>query len=232
MDRVAISEKLKLNEVHLWSIPLSHLSTECEGRERVGVRVELLSPDELSRANRFKFPEHRTRYIIAHAALREILARYANELPEKLVFAEHEYGKPYLVHHPEIQFNLSHAENMAVCAVTLKQPIGVDVEYIKKEIDVLPLAKRFFLPEEYAYLAQFSGAKLQAAFFKLWTRKEAWIKARGLGLHEELIKFNALENHPHQQDFVIDQDYLGAIALDQSQFTQTFEQITTRRMSF
>lgn len=225
---MAASEQLKPNEIHLWSILVTPHPALVAGLRGPGI----LSPDELLRANRFKFPEHRMRYSVAHTALRKILAQYVNESPEKLIFSEHEYGKPYLKNYPEIQFNLSHAENMAVCAITLTQPIGVDVEYIKKEIDVLPLAKRFFAKAEYAYLAALSGDELQLAFFKLWTRKEAWIKARGLGLHEELMQFNALNDHHALQDFVIDQDYLGAIALDQSEFTQTFKQITTRRMSF
>ncbi len=156
----------------------------------------LISLEEKQRAARFKHPQHQDRYTAFHGMMRETLARYVpNETAATLQFHHTENGKPYLPHHPDIQFNLSHTDDVAVLAITHQACIGVDIE-TQKPLDFDALAKRFFSADEYALLSLYPDdtPEKTRAFYQLWTGKEAYLKALGLGIADHLKEFSlALE---------------------------------------
>jgi 4'-phosphopantetheinyl transferase len=138
------------------------------------------TPAESERAARLISPEGQRRQLRSHAALREILAKYASGTLE---FAVREHGKPYLPAYPEVRFNLSHSHEMALVAVCLKTEIGVDVEKLRPMAQCLAIAERFFPPSQAAELAGAPAGEQDAEFFRQWTRIEARLKASGIGLY-------------------------------------------------
>lgn len=148
-----------------------------------------LSTDEAQRAARFRFPADRDRYIVAHGSLRDILARYLHRQPGHLNFSKSEYGKPALKEH-SLEFNLSHSGDFALVAVTRHHNIGVDVERIRADIHLERLAERFFSASEVSELAALPPEQKVLGFFNCWSRKEAYIKAQGLGLSLPLHSFD------------------------------------------
>lgn len=169
---------LSSNEIQLWRIPL----------DGVNRRAEILAPAEQERAARFAFQVHRTRYINAHVALREILARYTQAPAGELEFQTNDYGKPFLASDPALYFNLAHSHALALLAVTRQGPVGVDIEYLRSDFDALSLAERFFAPREVALVRE-----QPARFFEIWTRKEAFIKAIGMGVSFPLQEFDVCD---------------------------------------
>jgi 4'-phosphopantetheinyl transferase len=170
-------------ETHVW-----HFWLDAAGEE-LGSLTKLLSPDELERAERFRFEKHRTRFIAGRAVLRKILASYLGCSPARVMFDYQPAGKPQLsrtTHDLPLQFNVSHSENLAICGVTLSDEIGVDIEWLRPVPDANQLAERFFSQEESAQLASLRPRERQEGFLKLWTCKEAWLKASGCGLQGEL----------------------------------------------
>lgn len=155
----------------------------------------LLSSDECMRADRFRFPEHRARFTIGRALLRKILSRYTGIAPQKLVFAYSQHGKPELyTRENRIFFNLSHSRDLFLCAIA-EHPLGIDCEAHRPDIHCENIAHRYFSPSETRALLAFPEKERTAAFFRGWTRKEAFIKARGDGLFLLLDSFSVpLEN--------------------------------------
>lgn len=156
----------------------------------------LLSAGERARAERFRFTEHRRRFIVAHAAVRFILAQRTGIAPAELQFARTPHGKPYLTSPGGPVFSLSHSHEMALCAVAEDGELGVDIEW-RRELPHAELARRFFAPSECQTLAALDGDERLEGFFACWTRKEAYIKAKGLGLALPLRTF-AVTAHPRQ----------------------------------
>ena len=149
-----------------------------------------LSADESQRrAARFHFPADRDRYIAAHGCLRNVLARYLNCEPNQLIFSTNDYGKPGLGSH-NLEFNLSHSGNFALIVVTREHKVGVDVERVRDDLEVESIAKRYFSPNEISELMVLQPEQRDAGFFNCWTRKEAYIKAHGLGLSLPLDSFD------------------------------------------
>lgn len=124
--------------------------------------------------------------------LRVLLGRYLEEVPEKIEFETNAFGKPGLVsagHLLPLNFNLAHSGDVVVYAVTLRRKIGIDVEKIRPDINAMELALSQFADEEIGSLRACSPVERPDAFFRCWTRKEAYVKARGLGLSIPLNKF-------------------------------------------
>ncbi|WP_416235683.1 4'-phosphopantetheinyl transferase HetI [Nodularia sp. UHCC 0506] len=167
------------NDIHLWRI---HLDVSEVQRQNL---LTTLSDDEIARANRFHFQEHRQRFITGRGILRNILGNYLGIESQQVVFDYEERGKPVLADtlaKSGLCFNLSHSQGLALCAVNYHSQIGVDLEYIRPMSDVEALAKRFFLPREYEIVRSLSGHEQQEIFFRYWTCKEAYLKATGEGL--------------------------------------------------
>jgi 4'-phosphopantetheinyl transferase len=138
------------------------------------------TPAEAERAARFVSEPLRRRYLRSHAALRAILRTYT---AAPLDFALAEHGKPYLPGDPDLKFNLSHSDERALVAATRGIDIGVDVERFRPLRECMAIAERFFPPLEAAALADSPSEEREAEFFRRWTRIEAKLKARGIGLY-------------------------------------------------
>jgi len=178
-------EELSVSDARadVWLIPLAGLSG---GGERF---AEILSDDERRRAARFKFDRHRRLYVAAHGALRLILSRYLKTAPAALELVKGHNGKPALA--PEfaasgLRFNLSHSHEAALVGVVRGREIGVDIEWIKEGYGYDAVARRFFTAPEVAQLRALPPTLQRMAFFKCWTSKEAFLKAKGTGLSGKL----------------------------------------------
>jgi 4'-phosphopantetheinyl transferase len=150
--------------------------------------LEVLSRDERERAARFHFDRHREAFIISRGLLRSILCLYTGVPPDKLVFIYGAKGKPSLPD-SSIYFNLSHSKDVALYAVAREPLLGVDVEWIRPMSDAESIAKRFFSPAEYAEVMALDEKTRSLGFLNCWTRKEAYVKAVGDGLHVPLDEF-------------------------------------------
>lgn len=174
------------DEAHVWRARLDVMAESFR---------ESLQPDERERAERFYFAEHRRRFIARRRILRYILGRYLGQDPAELRFEYGPRGKPALSGRP-LYFNLSHSEEMALFAVTRHREVGVDIEHIQPRINPAEIAKHSFSAAEKAELNSLPPDQQLIAFFNGWTRKEAYIKARGEGLALPLPEFDVSLGHP------------------------------------
>ncbi|MEN6405138.1 MAG: 4'-phosphopantetheinyl transferase superfamily protein [Thermoguttaceae bacterium] len=177
---------LSPGSLHVWRIRLELPPADVE---RLSDR---LSDDERRRAERFVRDAGRRRYTIAHGALRTILGGYLQVAPSCVSLAVRPGGKPELspaMNAPSLRFNLSHSGELAMLAVTWGREVGIDVECVRPTVDAENIVRRFFAPgEQSAWLAANDQERLPA-FFRAWTRKEAYLKARGAGLAGGLDRF-------------------------------------------
>jgi len=165
----------------------------------------ILSSDEWGRAMRFVDARDRERFAKARWSLRNILARYLTISPENIVFSYGTHGKPSLKN-SAVQFNLSHAGDYGLLAIA-RDAVGVDIEIVRTNRDFLALAERFFAPQEYAALLALPAKKRMSAFYRCWTRKEAFIKATGDGLSLSLAKFEVIIDDVNGTDSVLKNSY-------------------------
>lgn len=175
------------HHVHLWYIFLDINPAENE------TLLRHLSGDEVSRAMQFRFERDKSRFIAARGSLRRILGQYLQQEPHRIRFQYTTTGKPFLA--PEsstcgIQFNLSHSDAVALCAVSLYREIGVDVERIRTDVAAGQIAAQFFSPNERHLLEQLNPPLLYETFFRYWARKEALLKATGDGLSFPMDKID------------------------------------------
>jgi 4'-phosphopantetheinyl transferase len=165
--------------------------------------VEVLSDDEKLRASRFHFEKNRNEYVVTRSTLRKLLGSYLSIPPDKLRFLYTKHGKPYIFETPvEIAFNVSHTHGMAALAFTMAPAIGVDVEAVRTNFRADEIGERFFSEYERKILREYSKQERHAAFFRCWTRKEAYIKARGEGLSHPLAQFD-VSLDPESDDALI-----------------------------
>jgi 4'-phosphopantetheinyl transferase len=177
-------------EVHVW---LANLDRSLGQLSKLG---SMLSAEEQVRANRFRFEKHRNRYIAARAVLRSLLAAYLEIDATAVQLSYNAHGKPDLADPADdLRFNLAHSSVLALYGITRGRNIGIDVERIRPELAAEDIARRFFAPEEVAALSLLPEELRMKAFFKCWTRKEAFVKARGLGLSMPLDHF-VVSLHP------------------------------------
>lgn len=176
--------------IDVWQIPwrehLNHLAA-CQS---------LLDESERAKAAAFHFDVDRHRYIISHGALRLILAHALDLPPQVVPIVQKGWQKPRLDGAYPIEFNLTHSGDHALVAVSRGPAVGIDVEQVKTDFDLRALAARFFSRYESASLFQLPPDAQVEAFFRIWTRKEAFLKARGDGLSLPLAEFDvSLEPH-------------------------------------
>lgn len=173
--------RLLPNDIAIWFARLDKITD-------IKALQVLLSSDELKRASRFKFGKHRRRFIITKGLLRQLLSRYTGIPAQKIQFAYTGKGKPEIVNHA-LQFNVSHSHELVAYVFSAQRAVGIDVEYMEKKIEILDLAQRFFAEPEYEQLKAMPEEKRNLAFFNVWTRKEAFVKAIGEGLYYPLKDF-------------------------------------------
>jgi len=176
---------LNHNEIHVWS---AHMPAHGFGKLR-----GLLSVDELTRAQRFHFDRDRRHFIGRRAILRIVLATYLENTPGSVRFSYNDFGKPCLAdpaHSKRLSFNLSHSGELIRIAVAIDRDVGIDVEVVDESVPIDSLARRVFSPREIATLEALPESLRRAGFFSCWTRKEAYVKARGKGLSLPLASFD------------------------------------------
>ena len=228
--------KLRLapNELHLWCADLEAQALPLESL------LAILSEEERSRAQRFRFQKDQTQCTVARSLLRIILGRYLQAPPASLRFGYGAQGKPWLMNQngePQaLRFNLAHSEKLILYAVSWQQEVGIDVEYIRAETSYETIAEQCFALVEVAALRALPFAQQPQAFFNGWTRKEAFIKARGEGLSFPLDGFAvSLDDEmpiklqvyqlPHESErwqlyhLNLKPPYVGAVAAEGQQHT-------------
>ena len=166
---------LKSDEVHLWRFPLT-CSDSLEHH---------LDEQELQRAKRLRSPDKARTFVVARARLRQILSGYLDRDPQSLRFSYGPAGKPALVGLVDsLSFNLAHSGNWGVCAVVGRGEVGVDVETINPALNYANLARRFFSETENQWLRACPEPRRLRCFYRIWTRKEAWLKGKGGGFSD------------------------------------------------
>jgi 4'-phosphopantetheinyl transferase len=176
---------LPKDEVHVWRAPLDQPVPL--GFDRI------LSEAELKRARRFRFERDCSRFIVAHGLLRIILSRYVNVEPSQLCFCSNLYGKPALVAssgQAAVRFNLSHSDGLALYAIAMDREVGIDLERIQTDFAFEQIGEQFLSPREAAELDALPTCLRREALLTWWTRKEAFVKARGQGLSLPLDQFS------------------------------------------
>ena len=198
--------KLEAGEVHVWFARLDRTPA------RLSRMRTVLTPDETARADRFLMDVHRNRFIAARALLRDLLAGYLSQPPEAIRFAYNEWGKPALapgLAASDLRFNLSHSQDLAMYAFVLERDVGVDIETVRADIANERIAENFFSRWEVETLRALPREHQAEAFFNCWTRKEAYVKARGQGLSIELDSFDVSLAPGEEAKILRGDDYLS-----------------------
>lgn len=236
IDPLPCVPPLESGEIHVWRINL-------DVDDRLADSM-MLSDDERERARRFHFDNDRNRYVTARLSLRKILAGYLDISPGDIRFSYNQYGKPMLDRHKHgkaVRFNVSHSASVALIAVTRDREIGIDVEHVNNKLATMEAAASFFSPDEISVLNGLPVELKTAAFFSGWTRKEACLKAMGMGLSypaqqltvsmipvgtEESMTIDNLSKVRGWSLFTLayDQDYTAALAVE-----GTIKKISYRR---
>ena len=189
--------ELREGEIHVWRARL-----DC--KEDVLRQFETtLAPDERVRANRFFFSQDRDDFVATRGILRELLGKYVKRPPATLKFDYSSHGKPSLcaeINQGQLEFNVSHSHGMALLAFAAKRHVGVDIELIVEDFGGEEIAARYFSRHEVAELKALPPDLRAAGFYLCWTRKEAYVKARGAGLSIPLKSFHVslTPGHPEQ----------------------------------
>jgi 4'-phosphopantetheinyl transferase len=185
--------ELPEDEVHVWR---TTLAMAAPGFAEL---LRILSPDERERALRFHFEIDQQRSVIGRGYLRLLLGRILGMPAESLRFESNKFGKPSLVtKHRLLQFNVSHSGELILIAIARRRAVGVDVERIRTDLELDSIAARFFSANECKILNSLVGQARYEAFFACWTRKEAYVKATGLGLSLALDQFD-VSLLPHEE---------------------------------
>jgi 4'-phosphopantetheinyl transferase len=174
---------LSSDETHLWRAPLTVPPGVLERRRRT------LSEEERERADRYHLARDRDHFIAARGGLRELLGLYLQLPPAQVSFTYGAHGKPALLG-GHLQFSVSHAHELALFALTERRPVGVDLEWMRVDLELEEMAERFFSLNERRTIRSLPAAERPAAFFACWTRKEAYVKAVGIGLSLPLDRFD------------------------------------------
>ena len=189
----------------------------------------LLSSTELRQAGAFHFNKHSKCYIYAHAALRLILSQYSHTPPDQLNFLSNPAGKPYLLTHPDIRFNISHTKDMVAITVNLYRNIGVDIEKCVPLGSLNKIAKKIMSSFEYNCFEALNEEERLPLFYKCWVRKEAVVKAWGRGIDDNLNQLDVSGHHPSSddeqgekewtiKDFTLPDGYVGAVCAEGGEF--------------
>ena len=171
------------------TVQIWFLATDVLDADAVRAAEETLSVDELTRANRFRLAEDRRDYVVAHDLLRRALSRLESIPPADWLFEAGEHGKPF-VRSSDLTFSLSHTRGFVACATSRRVRLGLDVERIDRAVNETEIAERFFARAEAEALERTSDDQKAPQFMELWTLKEAYVKAVGLGLLQPLTELS------------------------------------------
>lgn len=189
---------LEPGQVHLWRVDLDRPTEDlADLRQR-------LSKDERERAAQFYFEVDRGRYIVAHAALRVLLAHYQNVPECRDAFHIGPHGKPSLGAGAGVHFNLAHSRGLGLVALAAETRIGVDLEAVDHTVEIDTVAERFFSPFECSALRGVEPERRRGGFFHVWSQKEAYLKGRGEGVAHGLDHFDVVADQRQGAGLVTD----------------------------
>ncbi|WP_299119090.1 4'-phosphopantetheinyl transferase superfamily protein [uncultured Winogradskyella sp.] len=227
MTNIATSfANLTPNTLHIWSLNF------VVNDNAFNKYHNLLSDDEKERASRFKFFKDKRCYVVTKGILRLLSGQYLNKDAKAIKFEYEKYGKPKFKHKTNLNFNVSHSGDLAIIGFIYDHTIGVDIEKIKNDFDTFDIASKFFSKQEINALREIPTQQQHLAFYRCWTRKEAFIKAKGSGLSFPLnefsvsldsdldaevlwTKWNTGEKHQWKlSSFIPSKDYIAAHIVD------------------
>lgn len=181
--------------------------------EAPGELAHVLSADEHATAARFASPAHRDAYIVQHATVRVLAAHYLDRDPARVTFERGPHGKPRLCDAGDLELNLSHCDDVALVAFARGIAVGVDIERVAADLDVRALGRLVLAPSEAAIAAERRG------FLRVWCRKEACLKATGVGLLDDLTSVSVASDRVdvagevvHVQDLAVGAAHAAALA--------------------
>ena len=186
-----MSEILNKNEIQLWFV----YDNEIYDSELIELYYSIINEEEAEQQKRFYFKKHQHQYLITRALVRSVLSLNVDGAikPAEWIFNKNKYGKPYISNidlNSPMYFNVSHTENMIVLAVASSSEVGVDAEWMLRTGKTIELSEHFFSPLEAKLLRSLPAEKQKEYFYDLWTLKEAYIKACGMGLSIPLDQFS------------------------------------------
>lgn len=181
------------DEVHVWCLALDEYVVYLKSF------LQMLATEEVEKTWRYYFEKDREHFAVARGMTKTILGGYLKVMPNEVRFRYNSFGKPALADDckADLRFNLSHSHGLALLAVAREREVGIDLEYQRPEIATEDIAERFFSATEVKSLARLPKEMQAEAFFKCWTRKEAYIKAIGEGLSFPLDQFS-VSLHPSE----------------------------------
>jgi 4'-phosphopantetheinyl transferase len=182
----SVDGELGADEAHVWRAALD------QPADMIAKLAPLLSKDESQKAMRYYRPADRDRFIVGRGILRKIISAYLALPPGQLRFTYNEYGKPAVSDDQNdraLNFNLSHSADLILYAVTRGRLVGIDIEYIREDFATLEIAEHFFSKDEVTALKSLPMDQRTIGFFNCWSRKEAFIKAKGMGVSYPLDRF-------------------------------------------
>lgn len=223
---------LENDQIHIWQASLDY------NKSKFNLLIGSLSEDEIERSNRFYFEKDRMQFIVRRGILKQIISKYLEINPKNLLFEYNPFGKPFLVTNSlknNIKFNMSHSKNMALYCISSQKDVGIDIEFTQKKVEFHLIIERFFSHNEKAFIQKITTNKRKEAFFKIWTRKEAILKAIGKGISFPLekvdVSFNkenfiirindnddgqCTESSWYVEDLLPTKDYVASIAIEGS----------------
>jgi 4'-phosphopantetheinyl transferase len=232
-----MSVAIKDNQVHVWQVNLKTMPADTT--KFTGT----LSPDELERAGKLKIQRDREHFILCHSQLRLILSKYCDCLPGELSFRYNSCKKPLIsnTESGELKFNMSHSDDLMLVGLCKRNEIGIDIEKVREVDELENIANENFSAQEIKYLMD-SSDKINT-FFKIWTRKEAFIKAIGKGIHFPLKSFCVeiksmgspehlviLHHSPRQDqwrtsELKVSDGYIASLAINSDKFKISYFQL-------
>lgn len=186
---------LSIGEVHVWLIDYEILLRS------IGEMYSFLSVEEKRIADSFKFNSDRGKYIAFHYAMREILSKYLYATTIKEIeYITNDYGKPFLQNinnENNLKFNLTHSNNLALIAISRDFDLGIDIEFMNKNIELMDVAKYSFSEDEFSELNQKAHKDIYKIFYSIWTRKESFLKltGKGLSINPKTIEVGSYSDH-------------------------------------
>lgn len=216
---------LSNNQIHIWKIDTNQANVNLDT-----LYNNILSSNERERVDRLRSENDKKRFIISRGQLRKSLSSYLKVSPSNITFSYNKYGKPSIrsEHNLEnIKFNVSHSKNLVVYAITQNREVGIDLEYIRGVSHADKIVRRYFGEEESEFYYSQPENEKELAFFTLWTRKEAYSKARGMGIGLPGKKFDlnltgSIQSNSRKNidsdwsliDIEINSDYFAALAAE------------------
>jgi 4'-phosphopantetheinyl transferase len=198
------SDMLKISKYRVESLPDTHLISRdrtinvwivnATSELHLGPYFGYLSVAETQKAAKFRFQKDKANFVLGRSILRILAGHYLSEDPKKVKFKYNKYGKPQLADSNILRFNIAHSEDSIVLGFSENMAIGIDVEKIKTDFDIMEIARNYFSEREIEALGNFPPSQRARAFYRCWTRKESFIKAKGTGLSFPLNAFTVSLN--------------------------------------